>query len=57
MLRVFFCTAGRKIILLLSGYDKGRDSSGRRQDREISRARKLLSAHQEAQKCAGKQGS
>jgi len=57
MLRVFFCTAGRKIILLLSGYDKGRDSSGRRQDREISRARKLLSAHQEAQKRAGKQGS
>jgi len=42
MLRVFFCTAGRKIILLLSGYDKGRDSSGRRQDREISRARKAV---------------
>lgn len=35
MLRVFFCTAGRKIILLLSGYDKGRDTSGRRQDRGI----------------------
>jgi hypothetical protein len=47
-LRVFFCTAGRKIILLLSGYDKGRDTSGRRQDREIARARKLMTAHQEA---------
>jgi len=26
MLRVFFCTSGRKIILLLSGYDKTRGS-------------------------------
>src|SRR5260370_17805289 len=54
MLRVFFCTAGRKIILLLSGYDKGRDTSGRRQDRAISGARKLMTAHQEAQKRASK---
>lgn len=31
MLRVFFCTSGRRIILLLSGYDKARDpgSGGR----------------------------
>ena len=32
MLRLFFCTSGRKIILLLSGYDKGKDQSGRRHD-------------------------
>ena len=48
MLRVFFCTSGRKIILLLSGYDKARDPGKTRQDREIARARKLLTAHDEA---------
>jgi hypothetical protein len=54
LLRVFFCTAGRKIILLLNGYDKGRDSSARRQQREIARARKLLTEYQEAQRRSGK---
>jgi hypothetical protein len=47
LLRVFFCTAGPKIILLLSGYDKARDPSDRRQEREIARARKLLTANRE----------
>jgi hypothetical protein len=50
MLRVFFCTSGRKIILLMSGYDKARDASDRRQEREIAKARRLLRAHQEAEK-------
>jgi hypothetical protein len=50
LLRVFFCTSGSKIILLLSGYDKARDSGDRRQDREIVAARKLLTAHREAEK-------
>ena len=50
LLRVFFCTAGRKIILLMSGYDKAEDPSERRQNREIAKARKLLTAYQEAQK-------
>jgi hypothetical protein len=50
MLRVFFCTSGRKIILLLSGYDKARDPGKTRQDREIARARKLLTAHEEAER-------
>lgn len=50
LLRVFFCTAGRKIILLLSGYDKGIDGSSRRQDAEIARARKCLTAYREASK-------
>ncbi len=54
MLRVFFCTAGRKIILLVSAYDKARDPSDRRQQREIARARKLLTAHREALRRAGK---
>jgi putative component of toxin-antitoxin plasmid stabilization module len=54
VLRVFFCTAGRKVILLLSGYDKARDAGGRRQQREIVRARKLLRAYRESQRRAGK---
>ncbi|HKR72059.1 MAG TPA: hypothetical protein VJT16_24720 [Streptosporangiaceae bacterium] len=56
LLRVFFCTGpGRKIILLLSGYDKGKDPSGRRQQREIVKARKLYTAHCEALKRGRKQ--
>ncbi len=53
LLRVFFCTSGRKIILLLSGYDKGKGPSGKRQDKEIDKARKLLSAHREAERRGG----
>lgn len=45
LLRVFFCTSGGKIILLLSGYDKAKDPGQRRQGREITQARKLLAAH------------
>lgn len=54
MLRVFFCTSGRKIILLMSGYDKAKDASDRRQEREIAKARRLLRAHQEAAKRRGR---
>jgi putative component of toxin-antitoxin plasmid stabilization module len=50
LLRVFFATSGRKIILLMNGYDKAKDPTDRRQDTEISRARKLLRDHGEAQK-------
>jgi hypothetical protein len=50
MLRIFFCTSGRKIILLLSGYDKARDPGKTRQGREIAQARKLLTAHEEAER-------
>ncbi len=53
MLRVFFCTAGQRLILLLGGYDKTQDASQRRQQREISKARKLLTAHREALKRSG----
>ena len=54
LLRVFFCTAGRKIILLMSGYDKGENTSQRRQNREIENARRLMRAHDEARKRAAK---
>ncbi|HUY45562.1 MAG TPA: hypothetical protein VMV92_07530 [Streptosporangiaceae bacterium] len=52
LLRVFFCTSGSKIIMLLSGYDKARDPNDRRQAREIAAARKLLTAHREAERRA-----
>jgi putative component of toxin-antitoxin plasmid stabilization module len=42
LLRVFVHFHGQKIILLLGGYDKGRDPSGRRQNREIEAARARL---------------
>jgi hypothetical protein len=35
---VFFCTAGRKIILLLTGNDKEAGDSAKRQERKIARA-------------------
>jgi hypothetical protein len=54
MLRVFFCTSGRRIILLLSGYDKARDPGERRQGREIAGARRLLTAHRESERGRGK---
>jgi putative component of toxin-antitoxin plasmid stabilization module len=50
LLRVFFCTSGRKVIVLLSGYDKGANPSGKRQQKAIADARKLLTAHREARK-------
>ena len=42
LLRFFFAAHGQRIILLLGGYDKGRDSSPRRQSKEIQRARRAL---------------
>lgn len=55
LLRIFFCTAGSKIILLLSAYDKAENPSSGHQNREIASARKLLTAHLEAEKQAKKQ--
>ena len=40
LLRVFCTFHGDRIVLLYSGYDKKRDPSARRQQREIKRARK-----------------
>lgn len=44
LLRVFVTFHGAKVILLLAGYDKGKDPSERRQQKEIANARKLLTA-------------
>ncbi len=50
LLRVFVHFYGDKVILLLSGYDKGRDPSAKRQGREIAQARKCLTAWNQQQK-------
>lgn len=42
LLRVFCHAHGKKLILLLGGYDKGEDTSKKRQDREIGEARARL---------------
>jgi hypothetical protein len=42
LLRVFFHAHGKRLILLLSGYDKGARPNPRHQQREIERARALL---------------
>lgn len=46
LLRVFFAVYGDKIVLLLGGYDKGKDPTKRRQNHEIAEARKRLKDHQ-----------
>jgi hypothetical protein len=56
VLRVFFATAGRKIILLINGYDKAEDPGARYQQQQIERARTMLTAYREAQKRARKLG-
>jgi hypothetical protein len=47
LLRVFVHFHGQKVVLLLSGYDKGDDPSSKRQQREIAAARKYLTAWKE----------
>jgi hypothetical protein len=42
LLRVFFHAHGKRLILLLSGYDKGARPNARHQQREIERARTHL---------------
>jgi hypothetical protein len=42
LLRLFCHAYGNKKILLISGYDKGKDPSTRRQQQEIATAQKLL---------------
>ena len=48
LLRIFFTTYGPGVLLLLSGYDKKRDPSSRRQQEEIRRARPMVAKAHEA---------
>ena len=50
LLRVFVHLHGQKVVLLLSGYDKGDDPNPRRQQREIAEARRLLGQFKERQR-------
>lgn len=50
LLRVFVHFHGDRVILLLSGYDKGKEPSERRQQRDIAQARKHVTAWKEQQK-------
>ncbi len=52
LLRVFFAVEGARIVLLLGGYDKKKDDSENRQNKEIGVARALLAEHKERQKLA-----
>ena len=52
LIRVFCHAAGDRVILLLGGYDKGRDASRRRQSHEIRVARRRLSEHLRRQQAA-----
>lgn len=45
LFRVFFTVEGQKIIVLLSGYDKGRMPSKKKQQKMIDEARGLLKLH------------
>jgi hypothetical protein len=42
LLRVFCHAHGKKVIMLLAGYDKGKESSVKRQNAEIKRAKQRL---------------
>ena len=50
LLRTFCHFYGTKVVLLLSGYDKGDDPSQKRQQKEIAKARTHLKAWQEQRK-------
>lgn len=49
LLRVFCHAYGNKVVLLLNGYDKGGDPSGKRQEREIRLARRRLEEFRQRQ--------
>jgi putative component of toxin-antitoxin plasmid stabilization module len=50
LLRVFCHAHGERLILLLGGYDKARDTSKRRQNAEIAQARSRLRAWKQRQR-------
>jgi hypothetical protein len=60
LLRVFCHAYGKRVVLLLGGYDKASDSSAKRQNKEIetarARLRKFLEARKKAAKAEKKKG-
>ncbi|GEP27621.1 hypothetical protein [Cryobacterium levicorallinum] len=55
LIRVFCTFHGDKIVLLYSGYDKKKDPSDKRQQREIAKARKIHEQWKRAQRTQHKQ--
>lgn len=52
LLRIFCHAHGRKVVLLLAGYDKGEDPSPRRQNKEAKRAEQRLGRWKRRQRAA-----
>jgi hypothetical protein len=57
LLRVFFHPHGDKLLLLLGGYDKGRDPSAKRRQTEIKVAHQRLTAWRWAAQLARKRAA
>jgi len=55
LLRVFCHAHGKKVVLLLAGYDKGKEPSMKRQSAEIKRAKQRLTRWKAAQERPAKQ--
>ena len=55
LLRVFCHAHGTKVILLLAGYDKGKEPSAKRQNAEIKRAKRRLTRWKAQQRAIAKQ--
>ena len=54
LLRVMCHAHGQAIILLLAGYDKGKEPSARRQNQEIALARQRLAKHRQRRRALRK---
>jgi hypothetical protein len=57
LLRVFCHAHGKKVVLLLAGYDKGKEPSAKRQNAEIKRAKQRLTRWKAQQGIAAKQAA
>jgi hypothetical protein len=55
LLRVFCHAHGEKVVLLLAGYDKGKEPSAKRQNAEIKRAKQRLTRWKAQQRAIAKQ--
>ncbi|MHB8490792.1 MAG: hypothetical protein ACYDA6_01065 [Solirubrobacteraceae bacterium] len=55
LLRVFCHAHGKKVILLLAGYDKGKEPSAKRQNAEVKRAKARLTRWKAMQRTIAKQ--
>ena len=55
LLRVFCHAHGKKVVLLLAGYDKGKEPSDKRQNAEIKRAKQRLTRWKAEQDRSAKQ--